>query len=767
MKPSLGFLPVCLIAVVLGAGCLTPVCDPTREQCGGADSGVGGGGGSAGGGAAGGGAAGGEGGGSAGGEGGGAGGAGGGGGTGGGTATCAPACTGGTFCDAATTTCVSCTATQGCSGTTPICDLSAPGGQCVGCLSNASCSGTTPLCDPLSRKCVGCLVEGDCQNPTPLCSAAKTCVGCTSATGCGAGKNCSPSGACEATPETCVTPQTLPLPALGATTTFDVDTALATDDTQGSCNATGGGELVYRLAIPAATSLTLTASRPPGSLANPVLYVRAAPCSTAAELACSNAPSPTATETISISNQPAGDYFLFVEGVGANVGLTRLTMTVSLPNDSCAGAKALSFVGTIATTTGDTTLASNSNTPNDVSPTCSPSGSDSGKDLVYTYTLSAAQDVSITATATGASPSYKPVVYVRKPGACSSSAVPDEVGCDSSGTEPQGTPARLQLRNQPPGVYFLYVDSAQDTKGTFALDVVLSPATLPPSNDGCPGAHALNFTGGIAAASGDTTQATNSNAANDPTPSCSPSAQSSGKDVVYTYILTTAQDVELTATPKSTSPDFSPVIYVRKTNACASSLAGDELGCDSTASTSSGTAAHLVFLNQQPGTYSVFVDGALDTVGGFNLDVGLSAPTLPPSNDSCSAPIILTVGGAARMGNNTQAANDYSSTSTPPYSTACNNFGYGGSDLVYQFTATTTGTVQATVTPGAGFDPALLLLTGSCSPAACLSAVDTGFTADPETLSISAVAGQTYFLVVDNYSSSASSGKGTFTIQVQ
>ncbi|MBX7099316.1 MAG: hypothetical protein K1X89_16505 [Myxococcaceae bacterium] len=767
-----GALVLALVSGLL-AGCNHPVCDAACMASGGGaasgggvssaaggSSAEGGGSGSAGGGASasGGGASGGgvgTGGGAA-------------GGAGGGASSCPSTCTGGTFCDAASSTCVRCTAALGCSGATPICDVGAPGGgRCVGCLTANDCSGAAHLCDVATRQCVACQVDGDCPMSAPLCSAGKQCVGCTSSAQCGGGTVCSPSGTCTAPPESCGTAQLLPLPALGTALTFDVDTSLAADDEHLSCNASGGAELVYRLALPAGAVVSVTATRPPGSLANPVLAVRGAPCASAAELACAKAASPTSPATVTVTSAAAGDVFLVVEGVQANVGLTSLVVANQLPNDTCANATALTFTGGIATVTGDTSLATNMNAKSDPSPSCSPSGAETGKDLVYSYTLTEAHDVSISASAAGPAPrTFKPVVYVRKGGACASTALADELGCDSAGLHAAGAPAALQLKNQQPGTYFLVVDSAQDTKGPFALDVTLSAPTLPPSNDTCAGALALTFVGGLATASGDTTQATNGNSSGDDSPSCSSSAASSGRDVVYSYTLTAAKDVDLTVTRKASSPDFAPVLYVRKPNACLSALASDELDCDSAGASSGSPPAHLLLKNQQPGTYFVFVDGYVDSAGAFTLDVSLSAPTLPPSNDTCSSPKALTVGAAPVAGTNVGATNDYSSSSIPKYSSACDTFSFAGQDVVYQFTATTTGTAQVLVTPSASFDVALLSLGTSCSPASCLDYEDKGLKGAAETLSIPTVAGQTYFVVVDVYSASSTSPEGTFTISV-
>lgn len=689
--------------------------------------------------------------------------------------------------------CVHCTETKGCAGLAPACDLAVPSGRCVGCLSSAQCSVPTPVCDPASQrcvacltnsdcaapagvcnpttlKCVGCLTEAHCQNPTPLCeSGSNRCVACTSSAQCATGKTCSPAGACEPFPESCATAQTVSLPAVSGQLAFDVDTSSSVDDHDGSCNSSvKGPEQVFKLTLPASVSVTITATRPAGSVANPVIFVRASPCASGAEIGCSDAPAaPSAVETLELASRPAGDYFLFVEGRGANVGPTHLVITVRPGNDGCAGAQPLAFVGDIATTSGNTAFADNSNAAGDPTPSCSSTASSSGKDLVYQYTLTAAHDVTVTATPSGTSPTFQPVLYVRKPGACGSPGVADELGCSSTVSEPQGAPASVALDNQQAGTYFVFVDGALDTSGPFTLDVSLAAPTIPPANDECAGAIALSFVGDIATASGDTRKATNSNAAGDQTPDCSPSGQSTGKDLVYSYTLTAAHDVKLTATPAAANPDYEPVIYVRKPGGCADASVSNEIACDSAGSTPSGTPAAVTLLNQQPGTYFVFVDGALHTSGQFVLDAVLSAPTLPPANDTCAGAATLTVGGPAVSGDTTQAADDYSSSSAPPYSSACSNWSFSGNDLVYQFTATATGAVNAMLVPSASFDGALLLLGSTCGAASCSGYADSALAGGTETLGISVNAGATYYLAVDSYSDSQASSSGTFTLSVQ
>jgi hypothetical protein len=75
--------------------------------------------------------------------------------------------------------------------------------------------------------------------------------------------------------------------------------------------------------------------------------------------------------------------------------------------------------------------------------------------------------------------------------------------------------------------------------------------------------------------------------------------------------------------------------------------------------------------------------------------------------------------------------------------------------------------VTATLSPSATFDGALLLLAPTCSAAQCARFADTGGAGVPEALSFSVTAGQTYFLVVDNYDSSQPHAFGQFSLSVQ
>src|SRR5207237_4424452 len=130
------------------------------------------------------------------------------------------------------------------------------------------------------------------------------------------------------------------------------------------------------------------------------------------------------TDTITLDNRPAGDSFIFVEAAGNAAGNLQVNVTLGGPtlppsNDDCTTPKALTFTNAVATATGDTTLANNSNMAADPSPTCSMVAKQTGHDVVYSYTLSAATNVQIKVTPNAGS-GLRPVVYVRAPSQCAS-----------------------------------------------------------------------------------------------------------------------------------------------------------------------------------------------------------------------------------------------------------------------------------------------------------------------------------------------------------
>ncbi|MFT3710691.1 MAG: hypothetical protein QM817_23965 [Archangium sp.] len=111
------------------------------------------------------------------------------------------------FCDESRGACVECTPTQGCSGSTPLCNTNSSfGATCVECLSDADCPGST--CSQSTRSCRShpdagssmdagsdagvdagtSLCPARCTGTTPFCDmTSATCVQCLNDPQCGGG----------------------------------------------------------------------------------------------------------------------------------------------------------------------------------------------------------------------------------------------------------------------------------------------------------------------------------------------------------------------------------------------------------------------------------------------------------------------------------------------------------------------------------------------------------------------------------------------------
>ena len=255
--------------------------------------------------------------------------------------------------------------------------------------------------------------------------------------------------------------------------------------------------------------------------------------------------------------------------------------------DSCASARPLTTAPLTAnTTTGTSTYTTE----------CG----GEGYDLLFRFTLTAAQDVMLVASPIDRG---RPILaLLEKP--CAPGALTTLTCGDGSVT----------AYNLPAGEYYALLDSPVGGGGPTELNLVVTAPTLPPSNDGCAQALALMFVNDRATATGDTRPATNGNAQDAGMPSCSKVARQSGHDVVYQYTLTRARNVTFTLTPHSA---WRPALYV--TAGCA----GPELACSARAASG---PVRLTFPEQRAGTYFVWVDGTSSgaghaTGGAFTLAV--------------------------------------------------------------------------------------------------------------------------------------------------
>jgi len=220
--------------------------------------------------------------------------------------------------------------------------------------------------------------------------------------------------------------------------------------------------------------------------------------------------------------------------------------------------------------------------------------------------------------------------------------------------------------------------------------------------------------------------------------------------------------------------NFDTVLYIRN-GSCAT---GSELpgGCNDDACTNSTglvRASRLTPTVTAGQTYFIIVDGYSTSSGSFTLSVtppGASSTTTTtspsttttttPGSGGCSSPITIPAGGGTFTG------------ATSGSSTLAGSCGSTGSapEGVYQWTpdASGTATIQ-TCGAGTNFDTVLYIrnspcatgseLPGGCNDDACTNS--TGLVRASR-LTPTVTAGQTYFIIVDGYSTSS----GSFTLSV-
>lgn len=444
---------------------------------------------------------------------------------------------------------------------------------------------------------------------------------------------------------------------------------------------------------------------------------------------------------------------------GSGIGAPEADASFAAPlpplNDDCAGAIELTFVGGHATASGSTRVATNSNQPADETPGCSPTGKAVGRDVVYSYTLTAPSDVEVVLTPLN-SPGFRAVVLVRKSGACASPAFFDQIVCAASAQA--GATVTTQLVAQQPGTYFVWVDGDSATSGDFALDLTLHSPTPTASNDTCATAQTITF--GDACSQTVSRSGSTFGSANDLLDTCQPF---SGPDVVYRLVTSRAGRFTATVTPTD-GGSLRPYLYVRDTASCTKNDGGGSLGCINAAAL--GEPATLVVSNLPAGTNYLVVDGTSVSSGWFDLKLTLDSLPKPPTNETCGTAQALTlVNNHATAEGSTAAARDDSSASC--FAAAADV----GADVSYRFT-----------TPhvdGGFFNVRAMAISRNADELWPLVTLDSACTADAGRLACAGAAGSPHtavalalnrpastqhFVTVD--SASLEHSKGPFTLQV-
>lgn len=314
----------------------------------------------------------------------------------------------------------------------------------------------------------------------------------------------------------------------------------------------------------------------------------------------------------------------------------------------------------------------------------------------------------------------------------------------------------------------------------------VSSMLVPPPNDTCGGAEVIPPAGPFPYLTAVTADITDATTGGDPAPmtGCPVGTPTPSRGIWYrftpaassTFTISTCAD----APTASTVDDTLLTVYTSSTSACGGVMT--PIVCDDDACAVEGFQSVVTAALTGGVNYFIVVhkwDNVAPTAGNTAIQLRVSSAS-PPSNDSCAGPIPLSLNIPVK-GTTLAAVNDYTLSGvapgcyglpTPPAPIA-NVFSTApGRDVVYAFTATSTGNYSFRVKDYTGGGNPVLYVVSSCpAPSAiatppCVGAANRRSTTTPfaeEVMCLPVTGGTTVYAFVDE---NLLTGGGNFTIEV-
>ncbi|MGV3622162.1 MAG: hypothetical protein ACO1OB_15165, partial [Archangium sp.] len=513
--------------------------------------------------------------------------------------------------------------------------------------------------------------------------------------------------------DTCASAATL---APNATVMVNLNDAPRDYDHACAMNATGG-DVVYTFTTTQAQSVRIVGDQ---SDTDVVIALRTTCADASSDLDCNDEDANYDNAEIFLANVPPGTYFVVFSAYSsfdvpgsAGLSLTLGPPILPPPNDSCAMPATLVPNTTVFTnaisSVADFNFTECFSTP--------------AHDVMYTFTLASPQHVTIEASSGG---NTEVMVELFTGADCTTATSTMAVSCTDEGYT--GDPEFVVEENLAAGTYFVAVGTP-DVEAQFGVSLIVAPVATAATNETCMTAATLvpNTTVNVEATTGvlDLEE-----------PSCQSFAE---HDVVYTFTTTMAQRVELTAFGNL---DTDVAVSLRGT-ACDP---GDELRCSNDSYL--GGVEHLVVNNLPAGQYWVVLS-ADTTDAKMGVSLALAPPILPPANDNCSAPQVVT------FTNNTAtvALNLEGALINFPGEATCAS-GSDGVDVVYEVTIPANQNLTVRAVPlSNNVDPVLFARSPVCNTAMDEACEDDGSGGDSETLNVDNTTGaaKTVFVIVQEY----------------
>ncbi len=578
--------------------------------------------------------------------------------------------------------------------------------------------------------------------------------------------------------DTCATAEAITLNNGAANLTAQTVELYANDYRTGTgCSGFGGGERVYRLEVPADTSIAVTLT--PEATFDAALNVIDGAAGATPESACTgtiscsaaaNAGGAGVAERLVYRNsaQTPKVVFFTVDSAISTTSPGTFSLAVEAlpqtPGDTCATLPRVTFSGNTASFTNQSLLWA----LNDYGTGTSCVGT-AGADRGYLLEIPAGKILTVQTTATGSTDAGASTLdlalNLQTEASCGTGTRTCLRGADSTGAVERlvyangGTSAQSVV---------LFVETASTTvpaPGTYDITFALSD---PPSGDTCasattqvgpgtyPGQTLIDYQSDYGSGTG-----------------C---VSASGPDRLYLVRVPNGERVTATVTPDPLDggTNWNPSInFMEPTAGCVATNRVCITGKDSA---STGAAETHFWTNNTGADKDIYVvvetatttAPAVGVTRGFTLDLAVAPPPPPPPGELCSNAQVLTSGTPLTDQSLIGYANDYASV------TSCS--GGAGPDRVYKITVPAGERLTATVTPtipdgGSTWDPSINLMSATQCAATtrtCLAGSDSGFSgqADSAAWTNTGSAPVDVFVVVETYSSTdpAAGATRSFTI---
>lgn len=503
--------------------------------------------------------------------------------------------------------------------------------------------------------------------------------------------------------------------------TFTGNTLQAVNDYSQSSSCTGfaatGPDVVYRISLQTGDRLRASLA-PTAPVWDASLYLVTS-CSAIGQ-SCVAGQDNGNPEEIDYTAAMAGDYYLIADGFAGAGGTYTLTISISavpISNDVCAGAVDVTAGGSFA---GDTTNATNDYNPGANGCT---GYQEASSDVAYRVSLAAGERLQASLSATWDAALYLVSDCANVTGTCLT-------GQDN------GNPEEIDFTAPTAGTYFMIVDGWGTARGTFALDVSISPPVV--GGDTCAAAVVVPAGGGSFVST--TTGLMNDY---DPPIACTGYAEA-GADQAYRVDLGAGDVVEVLA-QFDAALDGAIYVVPSCTN-IQSCVAGSDAG-------GAGVDEETRFVAATAGPYYVIVDSYNAGTSGAH-DLTIASYT----GETCAVAAPLNLSGTAETYTTVGKTNDYS-----PNSGGCTGYTAAAPDRTYSVSVSAGDQLQVTLDPN-NYDASLYLVS-NCADVngSCVQGSDLGVNNNEELFPVFQQSG-TYYVIADGYSSA--NGTGTITSRI-